>query len=86
MIFQCEKCGKKLSTEAALEMHMETHEVIESMAIKCKECGKSFKTERNLQLHMESYHKEEVILKVFRKLKLSLNFMMLIKITMRVKR
>jgi len=62
--FQCEKCDKKLSSETALEMHLETHEFLEAMVSKCKECGRTFKTERSLLLHVESAHKEEIILQV----------------------
>ncbi|CBY22451.1 unnamed protein product [Oikopleura dioica] len=61
--FECTKCGKMLSSESGLEMHMETHEFLESMEIKCQECGKKFSTERNLELHIETYHREEVIIK-----------------------
>ena len=84
--FECTKCGKVLSSESGLEMHMETHNFLESMEIKCQvvediisifqdyfqECGKKFSTERNLELHIETYHREEVIIKVTSSLSLSL--------------
>ncbi|XP_063696374.1 zinc finger protein ZFMSA12A-like [Culicoides brevitarsis] len=51
----CKFCYKKMTDEAALEAHMQEHELKE--AVVCPHCGKSFKGKKVLRHHISYYHK-----------------------------
>ena len=63
--YECKQCGKVLSSESSLELHMETHEFLEELEkmYQCTICKKTFDSERAAKFHEETAHIEEVIIK-----------------------
>lgn len=55
--FECNQCGKCLSSKRGLKKHQLTH--CEEKNFKCLECGKEFSTRKNLTQHLRVHSERE---------------------------
>ncbi|XP_061188855.1 PR domain zinc finger protein 15-like [Saccostrea echinata] len=58
--FQCEECGKFLTSKPGLVSHMKQFHSDEKVVYPCSECGKVFNQKGNRKIHMFSHMKEKL--------------------------
>ncbi|XP_048730439.2 uncharacterized protein LOC125647703 isoform X2 [Ostrea edulis] len=58
--FQCEECGKFLTSKPGLTSHIKQFHSDEKVVYPCSECGKVFNQKGNRKMHMYSHMKEKL--------------------------
>lgn len=56
-MYQCDYCGKSLSNQRGLEMHVAAHK---NVKFKCDQCAKVYTAPTNLRRHVREVHERKV--------------------------